>query len=161
MFVKPGNAGRSGAILLPMQRMRRVGSIITYVLMIPLTIMSTTVACPMAGNGPARATAGTTVGAATRVAHDGVAPDTRTGLAPSAASHHPAPHHPPQHHPGSHCIVPCAATGCAVNAQCASVAAHPGAPLLGLAGANLGRALTDTDALRSVSTAPEPPPPRA
>jgi hypothetical protein len=143
-----------------MHRIRRITAIVVQLLMIQFLVVGEAAACPMAGDGAAGVTTPAAMGSAAHGMHPGDGAGTQTPRSRDGAQHS-GPRHS-HHHTGSHCALACAPTGCASGSQCASAA-------VGSSGASRemrldmsGRRSRDrVDAPRSVSFAPEPPPPRA
>ncbi|HEX6534048.1 MAG TPA: hypothetical protein VF041_05595 [Gemmatimonadaceae bacterium] len=134
--------------------LRRVTAVLAVLLTIVLVIGSGA-ACPMWGATVAGAHCRGDVGAAHRAA-GGNTLASAMSMASGHARHHgsrPA---------GPDCAAPCVPSACATGVQCTSPSATPPATalqVLGAAGAVHAR--IHSRAPRSVSIAPEPPPPRA
>ena len=160
--------GGRGMYPLLMRRIRHLAAVATYLLMIQLVILSGTLACPMAAAGSASMTPMTmsaTMGADARSSHDAADASARGSMSEDASSHSAGRHgeHRHAHHPGgSHCHLPCTPSGCASTGHCASTVLDRSHTPVVLTRDVAGRATrAHADAPHSVSTAPEPPPPRA
>src|SRR5438067_12806191 len=127
-----------------MRRVRRLTAVVTQLLMIHLAIVSGAMACPMGDDGSPGAVS------------------TASAHGPShTAAHHPAPQHSHRHH-GLHCEFFCTTAGCTSAGHCTAVAAADGDASAAPSLYAVARPTRERiDAPLSVSTAPEPPPPRA
>jgi len=149
-----------------MRRIRRLAAVAMYLLMIPLVVLSGTLGCPMAAASSAPMTPMTmsaTMGA--HASHSATDADARGTMSGDASTHSAGRHgdHRHAHHPaGSHCHLPCTPSACASAGHCASTVfdgPHASAMLTRDVTGRAARAHADVP--HSVSTAPEPPPPRA
>ena len=136
------------------RHLRRLSAVIMHLLLLQLAFAGAAGACPLGERG----------------AGHGSMP--MGGASASDGQHHPmsaasasvhAPEAPASHHErGNRCDMPCATTSCAATGHCSADATlvradadrafeiEPG-----------GASVREDAALHSVSTAPEPPPPRA
>lgn len=158
----------TSALMLRFRRLRRLTAIAAHLLLLQLVFTSAAGACPL-GDGTAQAT--TVSSGANHADHhamqsgamDSAAPigSASTSAAPAPQGHGPAPA-PAHHHRGAHCDMTCAPASCGAAGHCSTsaVSSSP-TPPAGLASADGRRIVARRDAPRSVSTAPEPPPPRA
>ena len=144
-----------------MHRVRRLTAVITHLLMIQLAIVSGAMACPMAHDE-----AGEAMSVAMRSdAHAPPSHDEPATAASAGETRGPAASHLPQrshHHDASQCDSSCTPAGCTPGGHCGSaVALRPGAPTERPSDVGGRRMYARAGAPTSVSTAPEPPPPRA
>lgn len=141
-----------------MRRVRRFAALVTSVLLTNFVMASGATACPTGDDWPSPAVS---AAAAHGVEHPGSA----TGRRESAHGRHDtSPTRPAHHHipGGSHCTAACPPSGCAGMSHCgsASLTDEQDEGSARFAAANK-LAIARTIGLRSVSTAPDPPPPRA
>ena len=156
---EPSSSFDPGLVMLvAMRQLRRLTALITSLLMMHLVIASGATACPM---GDDVVNAGASVEASHGVEHAGA---TTGHNEPMSGHHDNAPTRPAHRHThsGSHCATPCPPSGCASLGHCgsASLSAMRDGAEPGLVTAS-GLIIARTVAVHSVSTAPEPPPPRA
>lgn len=143
-----------------MRRVRRITAIVLQLLMIQFLVMGDAAACPMASDGPADAAAPAIMDSGAHAAHGGHAAGAMTPRSRDGVQHSGSHHS--HHHTAPHCALACVPTGCASGGQCASTAVGSSDASREVLLDAAGRCSRDrVDALRSVSFAPEPPPPRA
>ena len=144
-------------MLVVVRQLRRLIALTTSLLMMHLVIAGGVTACPMGDDVANPATA-------VETSHGVEQAGSAAGHNESMPGHENAPTRPAHHHThsGSHCATPCPSSGCSALGHCGSVSLSAtrdtGEP--GLVAAN-GLIIARTNAVHSVSTAPEPPPPRA
>lgn len=142
-------------MLVHMRRLRRLAALVASLLMTNVVVASGATACPMGDDW-----ANSTVASAQGVEHFG---STARHHESMPGHHDSSPSRPAHHHvPGaSHCTMACPPSGCAAFGHCGSVSLtdrRDEGPAAFSAANN--RVFARTLALHSVSTAPEPPPPR-
>lgn len=146
--------------MLRFRRVRRLTAIMTQLLTVWLMAVSGVAACPY-GDRPASDAAAADVTQARHAAHDMSAAETPRASTTSTASHEPGT--PPQHHhhEGGHCDMPCAPSSCGSAGHCSSTASSQptSAALPRVAASPFAGKVREMPP--SLSTAPEPPPPKA
>jgi hypothetical protein len=145
--------------LLPMRRIRRVTAAVTSLLMVHIGIAKGATACPLGDDASAIGeTTASTVGTQAMPAehaHDDASAKSRPGeRTPAQHTHHHS-------HDRSHCMTPCTTAGCSALGHCSSAAMRGARGSSALFRATMGAARSHVNVPRSISTAPEPPPPRA
>jgi hypothetical protein len=155
-------------ILLPMPRFRRFRRLMAGVanlLLVHLAFASSAVACPFGDGVPQAADATASSKALSHEHHHRMNGGGREG--PDAATSAPSPEgipspSAPHHHAGAHCDMACPPSSCGSAGHCLTAAKTSSTSPTAFVNAQdslivVGLATTP----RSVSTAPEPPPPRA
>ena len=143
-------------MLLVMRRLRRLSALVTSVLMVRLVVASSAMACPMGDDATdaARVVRSDDAESAIAAAHQSKPMSGHHEGAP-ASSHHHMP-------TGSHCATPCPAAACAALGHCGPASLRDDEARRVADDVAASTIIVErASALHSVSTAPEPPPPRA
>lgn len=158
--------------MIHFRRLRRLTAAAMHLLLLQLVHTGGAGVCPLLGDGMAPMAMTETVGPGATHAHDarrgggGTGADapagrTRATSATSRQTYGPASE-PGHDHAGAQCDMACAPAGCGVVGHCSDSAATSSTPPSALLASADGRHTAAPDgAPRSVSSAPEPPPPRA
>lgn len=135
-----------------MRRFRRLAAVVTHLLMIHLAIVSGASRCPMADGADGSGAI------AAHAMHDHALASAAVGAYTHDASHH-APTHGRQH--ATECEHSCPPADCSAAGHCASAVARGSLLPVGTDQIAAGPIRVAAEVPRSVTAAPEPPPPRA